>query len=477
MMALQYTTRIVIAALHFSTFAAGQTCNVGDNVKCPDNSGAWCMGQMCCPGSGGERSYPCPSAPAGWGPGKCQESAKRVDCLKPGPPPKPTPAPPPTPPPTPSPPWPDNKPYECSSPFEVKSLVAMEKKGFCLDDTTFEKCPNKLFARWPNLHGRPNVTSLRLFKSWHPRWGGDDARHKAWEALTKWVFDNNAKVLIGTQVTCNGPEDDMMWKWDLELMKMLGPDHVMGLAVGNEMDIFWRQCGGRPLSDLWNWRYWQLLQQRVEAMDNLDPGFKNVKITIVWAMSVLGGYPWKEDGQAKVNTLMKQAFEKWGDRWVWSFNVYSIWDVNMWPHSGGDCKAKTEASVSIEYTKNVLKTARQRIKATTGGDHNPMWVGENGWSSPMPLGHPKFPFCPDYDSQSTFRLAYENFLSWDLSLNDGLTGAEHAFYFTMRDSFNVGAAESFGLVARCDDTNCKIQSGTVASGETNRSEAASEIIV
>jgi len=346
----------------------------------------------------------------------------------------------------------------------------MEKKGFCLDDTTFEVCPNKLLAQWPNIKSGLNVTSLRLFKSWHPKWGDDGARHRAWEALTKYVFDNNVKVLIGTQVTCNGPEDDRMWAWDLELMKMLGPDHIMGLAVGNEMDIFHRQCGGKSLWDLWNWRYWQLLQSRVDDMDKL--GFTNVKVTIVWAMSVLGGYPWKEDGQAKVNTLVKQAFQKWGDRFVWSFNVYSIWDASMWPHNKGDCDARTKASVSIEYTKGILKAARQRIKATTGGDSNPIWVGENGWSSPMPVGHPKFPFCPDYDSQDTFRLAYENFLAWDLSLNDGLVGPEHAFYFTMRDSFNVGASESFGLVATCSDTSCKVQSGPSTSGSlgTNSSE-------
>lgn len=86
-----------------------------------------------------------------------------------------------------------------------------------------------------------------------------------------------------------------------------------------------------------------------------------------------------------------------------------------------------------------------------------MWVGENGWSSPMPQGHPVFPFCKQYDDMKTFTAAYENFMAWDLSLPGGLTGPEFAFYFTMRNAYNLGAQEHFGLIDKCDDTVCKIQ--------------------
>merc|ERR1712012_155863 len=161
-------------------------------------------------------------------------------------------------------------------------------------------------------------------------------------------------------------------------------------------------------------------------------GYTDTKVTIVWAMSVLAGEPWKEDVNARVNTLVTNAYKKWGDRWVWRFNVYSIWDTNLWPTSPKDCNAKTKASVAISYTQGILKTARQRIKQTTGGDHNPMWVGENGWSSPMPTGHPTYKFCKQYDNLETFTAAYEAFMAWDLSLPDGFTGPEFAFYFTMR---------------------------------------------
>jgi len=179
-------------------------------------------------------------------------------------------------------------------------------------------------------------------------------------------------------------------------------------------------------------------------------------ITSVWAMSVMEGTPWKEDGQAKVNSLVTKAFKKWGKRWVWSFNVYGVWDASLYPRSAGDCKAKVSTATHITYTKSILQAARKRIKMITGNDDDTMWVGENGWSSPMASDHPKFPFCPDYDSLSTFRTAYESFLTWDMTLDDGLKGPDWAFYFTMRDSFNGGAGESFGLIRTCTDTTCKL---------------------
>ncbi|CAK9070593.1 Hypothetical protein SCF082_LOCUS35088 [Durusdinium trenchii] len=43
---------------------------------------------------------------------------------------------------------------------------------------------------------------------------------------------------MGTQVTCNETDDDRDWAWVLELLELLGPKHVMALAVGNEMDRF-----------------------------------------------------------------------------------------------------------------------------------------------------------------------------------------------------------------------------------------------
>lgn len=328
----------------------------------------------------------------------------------------------------------------------------------CVDDTTFQHCPDKMTGMWPNLPGE-KVAALRLFKPWNSDWGDDAARKQAWDNLSTWVTINNAKVLIGAEVTCNKTADDESWKLNLELMKRLTKDRILGVAVGNEMDIYHEKPGVNRecIKELWGTRYWKDLQSRVDDMDK--NGFNDTKITIVWAMSVLAnakGTQFKEDSDARVNTLVKNAYNKWHDRWVWSFNVYSIWDRSLWPTSAKDCDAKTRASVSITYTQNILKTCRQRIKQMTGGDHNPIWVGENGWSSPMPDGHGTFPFCKKYDSLETFAAAYKAFIDWDLSLPDNLTGPEFAFFFTMRNAYNGGAQEHFGLVDKCEDTQCKI---------------------
>uniref|UniRef100_A0A7S0BBM8 Uncharacterized protein n=1 Tax=Pyrodinium bahamense TaxID=73915 RepID=A0A7S0BBM8_9DINO len=350
--------------------------------------------------------------------------------------------------------------YTCESSYSMPQVIERHRKGLCVDDTTFNECPDKLFGAWPHTNGE-RVTSLRLFKPWHPKWGNRLARQRAWAKLKEWVLSNNGKVLIGTEVSCNRQKDDQMWAWTLELLRMLGKEHVMGVAIGNEMDIFRDAKGSTDThcnTDLWDWQYWIVLQSRVYDMDH--GGFEDTKITVVWAMSVLGAIdtPFKEDEKAKVNTLLTKAWKKWGRRFIWSFNIYTIWDRSVWPTSSDDCAEKAHAAVSIDPIKGMLRAIRERIKQITGNDDDPIWVGENGWSSPAPKTvAPALRFCPEFWSLRTFGKAYANFATWDLSIGENLKGPEHVFYFTMRDSFNVGKAESFGLVHACSNSTCKIQ--------------------
>jgi hypothetical protein len=241
-------------------------------------------------------------------------------------------------------------------------------------------------------------------------------------------------------------------------MLQLGKSHVLGFAVGNEMDIFYEKTKDtKCVTELWNTRYWEQMQAYVHKIDS--KGFADTPITIVWAMSVLNAAPgdaWLDAPNAKVNTLVTQAHNKWGNRFVWSFNVYGIWDRNLYPTSPADCKEKSHAAVNIKYTQGMLKSAREAIKKTTGTDESIMWVGENGWSSPNAVGHPSWDFCPDYSSTANFQRAYQSFMSWDLTAADGFKGVDHAFYFTMRDAFNGAAQEHFGLIKGCDDSTCKV---------------------
>merc|ERR550532_1941992 len=127
--------------------------------------------------------------------------------------------------------------FACDSAWRTASLASMARKGMCLDDTTFSACPGEMPGTWPNA-GAERVTSLRIFKPWHPDWGGEFIRMRAWRLLAAWVRSNGARVLVGTEVTCDAQRDDDMWLWALELMRLLGRRHVMGVAVGNEMDLF-----------------------------------------------------------------------------------------------------------------------------------------------------------------------------------------------------------------------------------------------
>lgn len=347
----------------------------------------------------------------------------------------------------------------CSSSYRIPNVSKVSAKGLCVDDTSLIECPDRLLGAWPNTNG-DKVTTLRLLKPWDPAWGDWEKRSQIWDDFSAWVRLNKAKVLIGTEISCNRQADDQMWAWSLELMKMLGTEHIMGVSVGNEMDTF-GDARGRDAScsrDLWDWQYWLILQSRVFDLDH--SGFRGVKVTIPWTMGVLGAIntSFKEDDRAKVNTLVTKAWKKWESRWVWSFNLYTMWDREVWPASVSDCATKADHAVSIDPIRGVLQEIRDRIKQITGHDDDPLWLTEYGWSSPAPSRlAPPLQACPGFWSLRTFKKAYENFLAWDLTIGDGRKGPDHAFYFTMRDSVKDNEAQHFGLVASCAHSRCKIQ--------------------
>ncbi|CAE7755535.1 CARNS1, partial [Symbiodinium pilosum] len=65
----------------------------------------------------------------------------------------------------------------------------------------------------------------------------DGSREEAWEQLLDAVKSNGVKVLVGTQITCDEQDDDRDWRLVKELLQKLGRDHVMGVAVGNELEL------------------------------------------------------------------------------------------------------------------------------------------------------------------------------------------------------------------------------------------------
>jgi len=332
----------------------------------------------------------------------------------------------------------------------------MANKGLGVDDATLSECPNALPALWPNSRNA-KVTSLRLIRPWHQSWGSDNKRLNAWSALVDWTTDHHAKILLGTEVTCDPHADDTMWQWNLELMKLLGKDHIMGVSIGNEMDVFGHlsvtsttPCNTR----LWEGQYWDILKSRIRDLD--ANGFEDTRVTITWAMSVLNTdeRPFREDALAKVDTLVRQAFARFGSRWVWSFNIYPMWSHDLWPASIDDCSAASTLAAQIAPLKIMLKQIRQRIHGVTGNHDDTLWIGGTGWSFPVPKSlHETLSFCPSFNSLSTFKGWYKNFLAWDLSVGEGVNGPDHVFYFAIRDSNTDG----FGLINSCASSTCKVK--------------------
>jgi hypothetical protein len=280
-----------------------------------------------------------------------------------------------------------------------------------------------------------------MFKAWKREWGDDEARIRAWAAIAQLVTRNNASVLMGTEVTCSETEDDQTWKWSLEFMRYLGAKHILAMALGNEMELYFNK--GVPadcITKLWSGgRYFGTVVKRVEEMDR-DPDFRSVRVTSVFGAYSFAGWPFVNTPVSQVQTYLTNAWKKYGKRWVWSFNLYPFWDQRC----GAGWNGVTSGARGF----------RQRITAITKSTKDTFWMSETGWSSAPPSNfHDP---CPGYCSLGRMRSYYESFLRWRL-LDPADGNVDRAFYFTMRDSVNFKMRESFGLVATCQDTACKLQ--------------------
>ncbi|CAJ1342704.1 unnamed protein product [Effrenium voratum] len=138
----------------------------------------------------------------------------------------------------------------------------MDKKGVTIDDTTLQWCSSRIPETWPNLKAAP-MGSLRIFQTWNSQWPSK-GRHTSWKGLVDFVKANRLKVLVGTPVTCVEGEDEITWSWTKEFLQMVGPEHVMGLAVGNELELLYTHADSGCISEMWTGgRLWSVFQRRV----------------------------------------------------------------------------------------------------------------------------------------------------------------------------------------------------------------------
>jgi len=356
--------------------------------------------------------------------------------------------------------------FSCQSDMEVLDVVNPSGKGVCLDDTTLSDCSDQIPFKWPNTKER--ITSMRLFTAWQSTWP-EEGREAATDQLVRFIRSNGVKVLVGTQITCDEEADDRDWHHVLELVHKIGPDHLMGLAVGNEMELYsqkaWVRENRSCIHNIWEGGYfWNKTVARVSELDLLfEEESRKVPVTSVFGGFILGGEPFVDIPDARVLSYIQNATQEFGSRWAFSLNIYPYFDPGnaLDPGSEHECNATIARCLCLDgpncLMSSIVSSMRRKIKAVTGNDDDILWIGETGWSYPMSstLSSP-VKNCPDFSSRHTFETSYRNFLSWDLQLK-GVRGPDHIFYFTMRDSVNFGMSEHFGLVDSCGETTCKLQ--------------------
>lgn len=367
----------------------------------------------------------------------------------------------------------------------------MGQKGIVMDDTSYIDCPDQLLGAWPNT--REKVTLLRTNAPWRSFW--DKSRmNNSMDNLVKYIKANNAKILIGQDATCNETDDDVEWQLNLEFMKRIGVDHILGVAIGNEMDIlhqhpdWWRAAFPNCMLELWDQKgYLKVFKRRVAEMD-AALGFKNgtgtIPVTSVWTAGFAHAGtdlnpPFLESpGVALVRSFVKDIYKEYGRRWVWTFNPYPIWSAGLQPDKGNasECN-KAIAATRGPIAHDMIAFVRKAVMWVTNQTDDILWAGEYGWSSPRSEGMNMGIFkCQNYTSLETFTGYYDHFLKWDLTLSEAthpedrkLRGPDGIFFFSMRDSANGAAREYFGLVKKCGDTQCKITSDNLKNAKVEAS--------
>ncbi|CAE7231208.1 bath-40 [Symbiodinium pilosum] len=247
---------------------------------------------------------------------------------------------------------------------------------------------------------------------------------------------------------------------------MVGREHVMGLAIGNELELLYNHAGTECIRELWSGgRLWQTFQSRVAEFDQM--GFSGIPVTSVFTAGVLTRSPvvpfLENPSQGLVNTFLQQAVRKYGKRYAFTFNVYPYFDPNLHLDPGTKDKCDLDLPRVTCWDKptclgpNIMASARKQMHFLTRRWDDLFWIGEIGWSSPQAsLLGTNMADCPQFSSLNTFQTFYNGFLEWDLTLPQGVPAPDHIFYFTLRDALNFGNQEHFGLLTSCLSLGCKI---------------------
>lgn len=390
--------------------------------------------------------------------------------------------------------------YKCHTDL-VFDVVKGEQKGLTVDDTTLHWCAANMPAHFPNTN--TPVSGLRMFKAWQGNW--NEAwldRRDRWRDVARYLHHTGAKVLVGTQVTCDPEADDRDWEDVKEMMQIFGPEHIMGLAVGNELELLFQKEDVQPhwvecMTMIWepakdNY-FLRVFHNRVHEMDSLGSEYGEIPVTSVFGGAIFADWPFMHrpvvttdpaPGEARPMTgnvleFCNNVTIDFGRRWVWTLNVYPYFDQGAYFDPDGSCHGEiTRATCfdppggdpnNCEFTR-LVALMRDRMAVdnfnAAGAREGTLWIGETGWSFPKAdtLSTP-MQWCDEFSSEEVFQRYYKAFLEWDLEMTGNYVGQgpDYVFWFTMRDSSNFAMQEHFGLIGNgdpmqwCENTTCKLQ--------------------
>lgn len=354
---------------------------------------------------------------------------------------------------------------KCKSDVYVTDASAMDKKGLIVDDMTLRWCPDRIPELWPNAAMQP-ISSIRMIRAWEPGWNDFPT---ALNNFVDFVLGNGVKVLVGTIVSCDGRVDQEYWEWTKELLKRLGPEHVMGVAVGNEVDRHYKLAKRRCGEKLWDDGFlWHQFTTRVEEIDRL--GFGDVPVTNVFSSrSMHGGFPFVDlQGKARVKPFLENATRKYGQRYTFTFNIntFSEPDPELQLDEGSNdtCDEAMQRALCWESDCAGVKTMRslrERVTTLTGREDSRLWIGKIGWASEPGNLTTSLRNCHSWASNESLETYYRGFLNWDLSLGGDVRPPDHVFYNSLRDAPSFIHKEYFGLMATCQSPFCKISTENI----------------
>merc|ERR1719499_790407 len=119
-------------------------------------------------------------------------------------------------------------------------------------------------------------------------------------------------------------------------------------------------------------------------------GLSHVPITAVLSSHSLhgdGGYPFTEKkGKALIGSFLKNATEKYGTRYVFTFNIDPYHDpsLRLDEDSNDTCVAALDRALCWDsgcLVPDTMKLIRQKIDAFTTSQDYRLWIGKVGWAN------------------------------------------------------------------------------------------------